>query len=158
MSSIRATRAIEGALITAGALTLLAIADQRLLRVRVQCNAADSTNDPGMRVEVFDPERALSSRREDGTWVWSFALAPRNGATRLISRNRIRVQTAGERVGMPVMELGSLVMERKMLYGIKERAERVAVKKIDGACQSTIGSKGNGRRTHGNNGQYTVGV
>jgi hypothetical protein len=32
---------------------------------------------------------------------------------------------AGQRLGMLVMEPGSLVMERKMLPGIKERAERL---------------------------------
>ena len=31
----------------------------------------------------------------------------------------------GDRLGMAVMEPGSLVMERKMLLGIKERAERL---------------------------------
>jgi hypothetical protein len=43
-------------------------------------------NDPGMRVEALEPERAMSARSEDGSWVWSFALAPHNGSTRLISR------------------------------------------------------------------------
>ena len=32
--------------------------------------------DPGMRIEVLDPQRAMSSRSEDGAWVWSFALVP----------------------------------------------------------------------------------
>jgi hypothetical protein len=32
--------------------------------------------------------------------------------------------TAGQRMGMLVMGPGSLVMERKMLLGIKQRAER----------------------------------
>jgi hypothetical protein len=209
MSSRRAIRAIERALITAGALTLLAIAYQRLLRARVLNWGATAEevvrrlpgdelledaelvatraitidappaaiwpwlmqmgvgrggaytydwierlfgldmhsaheivpelqrvavgdvlpmrpNDPGMRIEILDPERVLSSRSEDGRWVWSFALEAHNGSTRLISRNRIRVQSTGERAGMPAMEIGSLVMERKMLYGIKERAERGA--------------------------------
>jgi hypothetical protein len=80
-------------------------------------------NDPGMRIEILDPERALSSRSEDGAWVWSFALVPDNGSTRFISRHRARVRTLGERAGMAAMEVGSLVMERKMLYGIKQRAE-----------------------------------
>lgn len=80
-------------------------------------------NDPGMRVEVLEPERAMSARSEDGEWVWSFVLAPHNGSTRLISRNRARVRGAGERAGMAAMEVGSLVMERKMLQTIKQLAE-----------------------------------
>jgi hypothetical protein len=54
------------------------------------------------------------------------ALVPDNGSTRLISRNPARVGTLGECVGMAAMEVGSLAMERKMLYCIKQRAERGA--------------------------------
>jgi hypothetical protein len=83
---------------------------------------------PGMRVEILEPERVLSNRSEAGDWVWTFALVPTDGSTRLISRNRIAVKgtARGQRLGMLVMEPGSLVMERKMLLGIKERAERLA--------------------------------
>lgn len=82
----------------------------------------------GMRVEVLEPERVLSRRSEAGDWVWTFALVPEQGSTRLISRNRIAMTgaTAGQRLGMLVMEPGSLVMERKMLLGIKQRAERLS--------------------------------
>jgi hypothetical protein len=81
---------------------------------------------PGMRVEILDPERTLSNRSEAGDWVWTFVLVPEDGSTRLVSRNRIAMKgaAAGQRLGMLVMEPGSLVMERKMLLGIKERAER----------------------------------
>lgn len=70
-----------------------------------------------MRVEFLEPERVLSNRSEAGDWVWTFALEPKNGATRLISRNRIATKgaAAGQRLGRLVMEPGSLVMERKML-------------------------------------------
>jgi hypothetical protein len=81
---------------------------------------------PGMLVEILDSERVLSNRSEAGDWVWTFVLLPEDGSTRLISRNRIAMKgaAAGQRLGMLVMEPGSLVMERKMLLGIKERAER----------------------------------
>jgi hypothetical protein len=83
---------------------------------------------PGMRVEILEPERALVNRSEAGDWVWAFVLVPENGSTRLISRNRISMKgaAAGQRLGMLVMEPGSLVMERTMLRGIKGRAERAA--------------------------------
>jgi hypothetical protein len=81
---------------------------------------------PGMRVEILDPERTLSNRSEPGDWVWTFVLVPQDGTTRLISRNRIALKgaAAGQRLGSLVMEPGSLIMERKMLLGIKRRAER----------------------------------
>ena len=84
---------------------------------------------PGLRVELLEPERVLSNRSEAGDWVWTFALSEQpNGSTRLLSRNRIAMKgsSAGQRLGMLVMEPGSLVMERKMLLGIKQRAERQA--------------------------------
>jgi hypothetical protein len=78
---------------------------------------------PGMVVEVLEPERAIGWRSEDGRWVWTFVLVEAGGGTRLLSRNRIRVgRSLGARLGMLVMEPGSLVMERKMLRGIKRRA------------------------------------
>jgi hypothetical protein len=83
---------------------------------------------PGMRVDILDPERTLSTRSEAGDWVWTFVLVPEDGSTRLLSRNRIAMKgaAAGQRLGMLVMEPGSLVMEQKMLLGIKQRAERSA--------------------------------
>jgi hypothetical protein len=79
-----------------------------------------------MRVEIVEPERVLAWRSEDGNWVWTFVLEPEGAGTRLVSRNRFRLPTLGARLGMIPLESASLVMERKMLRGIKERAERLA--------------------------------
>ena len=88
--------------------------------------ARDGT--PWMHVRILEPDRTLAWRSDDGGWIWTFVLAERDGATRLVSRNRIsmRDDALGRRVAMAVMEPGSLVMERKMLRGIAERAERLA--------------------------------
>ncbi|GIF42828.1 SRPBCC family protein [Actinoplanes xinjiangensis] len=83
---------------------------------------------PGMRVEIFEPEQTLSFCSEDGNWVWTFHLRPDSpGKTRLLSRNRIAAPAASwasRLVTRFVMEPGSLIMERRMLLGIKERTER----------------------------------
>jgi hypothetical protein len=82
-----------------------------------------------MRVEVLEPERMLAFRLEDETWVWIFGLFPVDGMTRLVSRNRIATPGASSIMrlfNLFFMEPGSLVMERKMLLGIKQRAERLA--------------------------------
>jgi hypothetical protein len=79
-----------------------------------------------MRLERVEPEHVLAWRSEDGNWVWTFVLEPQNGSTRLVSRNRYRLPTLGARIAMLPMEPASLVMERKMLRGIKQRAERRA--------------------------------
>jgi hypothetical protein len=82
---------------------------------------------PVLRVAALEPERSIVLCSDDGLWVWAIVLVPAAAGTRLISRNQIA--TAG---GTPVsraftefvMEPGSLLMERKMLLGIKDRAER----------------------------------
>ncbi len=79
-----------------------------------------------MRLELVEPGRVLAWRSQDGNWVWTFVLAEHDGSTRLISRNRFRLPTFAARIGMLPMEPASLVMERKMLRGIKRRAEQLA--------------------------------
>jgi hypothetical protein len=79
-----------------------------------------------MRFERVEPQRVLATRSEDGNWVWSFILDERDGTTRLISRNRFRLPSLTAKIGMLPMEPASLVMERKMLRGIRQRAERLA--------------------------------
>ena len=88
-----------------------------------------------MRVEALEPGHALVLCSDDGAWVWSFGLYPEAASgpgraqTRLVSRNRIQDPRSGSVINalyLFVLEPGSLVMERKMLRGIKERAERLA--------------------------------
>jgi hypothetical protein len=79
-----------------------------------------------MRVEVLDPPRSFAIRIADQNWAWIFALVPDGVSTRLISRNRIATSSlspASRFFYRLFMEPGSLVMERKMLLGIKQRAE-----------------------------------
>ncbi len=79
-----------------------------------------------MSFKIVEPEHVLVTQSADGNWVWTFVLEERDGRTRLISRNRFRLPRLKDKIGMIPMEPGSLIMERKMLYGIKQRAERLA--------------------------------
>lgn len=79
-----------------------------------------------MVIELVDPPRTLAWHSADGNWLWSFNIVATEGGSRLISRNRFRLTRLIDRVGMVPMEPASLVMERKMLLGIKQRAERLA--------------------------------
>jgi hypothetical protein len=83
---------------------------------------------PVLRVAVLEPEHALVFRSDDGNWVWAFVIEPAGDFTRLISRNRIAASPSplGQAASTYLMEPGSLIMERKMLIGIKQRAERLA--------------------------------
>jgi hypothetical protein len=86
-----------------------------------------------MSFKVVEPEHVLASQSADGNWVWSFILDERDGRTRLLSRNRFRLPRLRDRIGMIPMEPGSLVMERKMLHGIKQRAEKLASEQRESA-------------------------
>jgi hypothetical protein len=79
-----------------------------------------------MRLARVEPNRVLSWRSEDNNWIWTFVFDEHDGRTRLISRNRFRLPTLVSRLGMLPMEPASLVMERRMLLGIRSRAERLA--------------------------------
>jgi hypothetical protein len=62
-------------------------------------------------------------------WLAQMGPAPRGGAYTydwVENRNRFRLPRLRDRLGMIPMESGSLVMERKMLRGIKQRAEQLA--------------------------------
>ncbi|WP_207892044.1 hypothetical protein [Streptacidiphilus pinicola] len=83
-------------------------------------------NGPVMEVAGLDSGHALVFRSQDGAWVWSFGLYPSRHGTRLVSRNRIQPPDPSplyRLFSLYVMEPGSLVMERRMLLGIKQRAE-----------------------------------
>jgi hypothetical protein len=82
-----------------------------------------------MRLELVEPPHALAWLSTDGNWLWSFALREEEGRTRLISRNRFRLPGLAAKLAMLPMEPASLVMERKMLRGIKERAEGLAARR-----------------------------
>jgi hypothetical protein len=88
-----------------------------------------------MRLARVEPGNVLTWRAEDGNWVWTFTLEEHDGTTRLISRNRFRLPTLAARIAMLPMEPGSLVMERKMLRGIKQRAERLDRFDIESAAR-----------------------
>ena len=79
-----------------------------------------------MSFKRVEPGHVLATQSADGNWVWTFVLEERGGGTtRLISRNRFRLPRLKDKIGMIPMEPASLVMERKMLHGIKQRAERL---------------------------------
>src|ERR1035437_173664 len=87
-------------------------------------------NGPKLRVAAANLQSALVLRSDDGNWVWGFTLLAEDSGTRLISRNRIAAPGSSclsRAFYRYVMVPGSLVMERKMLLGIRQRAEGLAL-------------------------------
>ena len=75
----------------------------------------------GLEVLQFEPEKALVLKGG-----WYFAMEPDGDSrTRLIARFRMRPGVAAVAYDL-LLELPHFIMERKMLLGIKERAERSA--------------------------------
>jgi hypothetical protein len=79
------------------------------------------------QVAEIIPDQALivGHQEVDGRWVdsWAFVLQPAgDGATRLIARGRTTLTGGIWDVIFP----GVYIMERRMLLGIKERAEKIA--------------------------------
>ncbi len=96
---------------------------------------------PLLRVASLDPPSTIVLRSDDGNWTWAFVLVPDAAGTRLLSRNRIRqpdASAATRAMTRYLMEPGSLVMERKMLLGIRQRAEGETEQTASGtAAQAT---------------------
>jgi len=84
----------------------------------------------GFPVKALEPNRALvlAGASAGFHWVWQFGLYPVDERrTRLISRNRARTpRTLGWIFFMCVLEPAAFIMTRKMLLGLKRRAEALA--------------------------------
>ena len=82
---------------------------------------------PSWPVAVVEPNRALvlDMRNMGGLdWVWQFELLPIDETrTRLISRSRVRAQKLWARLLTHAIEPAGFLMTRRMLLGLKQRAE-----------------------------------
>src|SRR5262249_26076680 len=82
---------------------------------------------PSWPVAVIEPNRALvlDMRNMPGIdWVWQFGLyAVDEKRTQLVSRSRVRTHSAWARSATYVIEPAGFLMTRRMLLGLKQRAE-----------------------------------
>jgi hypothetical protein len=80
-----------------------------------------------LAVAAMEPCRALvlSYRAHGFEWVWQFGLYPVDGnRTRLVTRGTQRfAKTVGTWLFMRMMEPAAFIMTRRMLLGVKQRAE-----------------------------------
>jgi len=106
-----------------------------------------------LSVEVLEPLRALALSYEARgfAWVWQFGLYPLDKQrTRLVTRGTERVpDTLLWWLGMRFMEPASFIMTRRMLLGVKERAETLRASAYDNgrrrsttAATSGVGAAG----------------
>ena len=81
----------------------------------------------GLRVWILEPNQILGTRTEDNTWAWTWVLSQVSDGTRLLSRTRMDTRQSPilSRLATHLLLVpASWVMERKMLLGLRQRAER----------------------------------
>lgn len=79
-----------------------------------------------LHVEMLEPNRLMVTRVPEWNWVRIFCLHPGGDLTRLLLRNRMGypgMGLAARLCSRVIGETGGLLMERRMLRGIKQRAE-----------------------------------
>jgi hypothetical protein len=90
---------------------------------------------PSWPVAVVEPRRALvlDMRNMGGfDWVWQFGLyTVDDKRIRLVSRSRVRRRTVWARLFTYAIEPAGFLMTRRMLIGIKERAEALRAGRAD---------------------------
>jgi hypothetical protein len=78
-------------------------------------------------VAAIEPSRALvlDMRNLGGfDWVWQFGLyAVDENRTQLVSRSQVRTRSAWARLATYMIEPAGFLMTRRMLLGLKQRAE-----------------------------------
>jgi hypothetical protein len=89
---------------------------------------------PSWPVAALELNRALvlDMRNMGGLdWVWQFGLYPVDETrTQLVSRSRVRAQAMWSRLLTHVIEPAGFLMTRRMLIGLKERAEALRAANI----------------------------
>src|SRR5690348_11727623 len=87
---------------------------------------------PSWPVAAIEPNHALVlDMRNRGGWVWQFGLYTLDEKrTRVVSRSRVRTRTAWARLFTYAIEPAGFLMTRRMLLGLKERAERLRAQEL----------------------------
>ena len=90
---------------------------------------------PRWPVAAIEPNRALVlDMRNLGAfdWVWQFGLyVIDENRTQLVSRSRVRTQTTRARLTTYAIEPAGFLMTRRMLIGLKDRAEALRAASMD---------------------------
>jgi hypothetical protein len=85
--------------------------------------------DIGVRVKELEPDHRMLWWDEKGEYSWEWVLEPVDGRTRLIQRLRVtRHPWTPKMLYELVAANGDVVMQRKLLRGVKQRAERLAAR------------------------------
>jgi hypothetical protein len=102
--------------------------------------AAKVNETTAFKLEAFEPNRFLLWTKPHGTWAWKLDPLP-GGRTRLVTRLKDqyawRADPANALLSVILLEFGDFPMMRKLLLGVKERAELRAPARITGEGRSS---------------------
>ena len=99
-----------------------------------------------LRVEGFEVNRWLLWRKPDSTWAWTLTDLG-NGSTRLVTRVHAVYEwkkPLSALLGVLLMEFGDFAMMRRMMRGIKARAETPNPKAASGRQPNSQGAAASG--------------
>ena len=89
---------------------------------------------PSWPVAAIEPNRALvldMRNLADFEWVWQFGLYPVDEhRTQLVSRSRVRTRSTWARLATYAIEPAGFLMTRRMLLGLKHRAEALCAPSV----------------------------
>jgi hypothetical protein len=86
--------------------------------------------DIGVRVKELEPDHRMLWWDEQGEYSWEWVLEPVDGRTRLLNRLRVTRHPWTRKMLYELVAVnGDVVMQRKLLRGIKQRAERLAAQR-----------------------------
>lgn len=94
----------------------------------VSMSPGEPSDRTAFKVASYVENESLLWAKPDSTWSWRLTELP-GGRTRLVTRVRARYDWShpfDAALGVLLMELGDFAMMRRMLRGIKERAESLA--------------------------------
>jgi pimeloyl-ACP methyl ester carboxylesterase len=105
------------------------IAELQEIRIGDWIAMAEPVNDTtAFRVAGFEPNRWLLWQKPDSTWAWRLERMP-DGGTRLVTRLKQRYDLGRPLpalASMFLMEWGDFPMMRRLLHGVRARAEALA--------------------------------
>jgi uncharacterized protein YndB with AHSA1/START domain len=89
------------------------------------------------KIKGLEPNRWMVWEKPDSTWTWKLISRDGGRGTRLVTRLRAhypwRRSPGTALLSLILLEFGDFAMMRKLFYGVKRRAERLAAEKAGGA-------------------------
>ena len=106
--------------------------------------AAKVNDTTAFKIKAFEPNRSLLWKKPHSTWSWK--LEPLDGGrTRLITRLKDhyswRADPANALLSVILLEFGDFPMMRKLLLGVKRRAEHNIQRSTQPAVRNTSAAK-----------------